>query len=170
MTEPTPTSRPSEDPVSPVSRTATFPAKPPSGAAAAAHAPLIDTSVPAINAQPVELDGLPTSPQEQATKRLERGGSRVLSPADEDVEAEFLGEGGKGAGQLGREVGSPVYPQFTFLCFEGGGMLTRVQKRAAMLASRSRDPGVIVDIPDEPTAEAVEAADSKDRRGIETSE
>jgi len=62
------------------------------------------------------------------------------------VEAEFLGEGGKGAGQLGRE------------------------KRAAMLASRSRDPGVIVDIPDEPTAEAVEAADSKDRRGIETSE
>ena len=49
-------------------------------------------------------------------------------------------------------------------------MLTLVQKRAAMLASWSKDPGVIVDIPDEPTAEAVEAADSKDRRGIETSE
>jgi len=145
MTEPKPTSPPSETPVSPVSRTATFPDKQPSSAAAA-HAPPIDTSVPAINAQPVELDGLPTSPQEQETKRREMGGSRVLSPADEDVEAEFLGEGGKGAGQLGRE------------------------KRAAMLASRSRDPGVIVDIPDEPTAEAVEAADSKDRRGIETSE
>jgi hypothetical protein len=101
--------------------------------------------VPAINAQPVELDGLPTSPQEQASKRREMEGSRVLSPADEDVEAEFLSEGGKGAGQLGRE------------------------KRAAMLASRSKDPGVIVDVPDEPTAEAVEAADSKDRRGIETS-
>ena len=166
MTEPTPTSRPSEDPVSPVSRIATFPAKPPS--AAAAHAPLIDTSVPAINAQPVELDGLPTSPQEQATRRLEKGGSRVLSPADEDVEAEFLGEGGKGAGQLGREVGYLVSPEFFFFS-RGRGMLTLVQKRAAMLASRSKDPGVIVDIPDEPTAEAVEAADSKDRRGIETS-
>lgn len=36
-----------------------------------------------------------------------------------------------------------------------------------MLASRSRDPGVIVDVPDEPTAEAVEAAGGLDRRGIE---
>jgi len=38
-----------------------------------------------------------------------------------------------------------------------------------MLASRSKDPGVIVDVPDEPTADAVEAADSKDRRGVESS-
>lgn len=38
-----------------------------------------------------------------------------------------------------------------------------------MLASRSKDPGVIVDVPDEPTADAVEAADSKDRRGVEAS-
>jgi hypothetical protein len=32
------------------------------------------------------------------------------------------------------------------------------QKRAAMLASRSKDPGVIVDVPNDPTAEEVEAA------------
>lgn len=32
------------------------------------------------------------------------------------------------------------------------------QKRAAMLASRSKDPGVIVDVPSDPTAEEVEAA------------
>jgi hypothetical protein len=107
MTEPMPTS---ETPVSPVSRTATFPAK--LSSPAAAHAPLIYTSVPTINAQPVELDGLPTSPQEQESKRREMEGSRVLSPADEDVEAEFLSEGGKGAGQLGREVGSPGIPRF----------------------------------------------------------
>lgn len=118
MTEPKPTSPPSETPVSPVSRTTTFPDKPSS--AAAAHAPLIDTSVPAINAQPVELDGIPTSPQEQESKRREMGGSRVLSPADEDVEAEFLGEGGKGAGQLGREVGYLVSPEFSFF-LEGEG-------------------------------------------------
>jgi hypothetical protein len=102
-------SPPGETPVSPVSRSATFPDKPPASANAP-HAPLIDTSVPAINAQPVELDGMPTSPQEQESKRREMGGSRVLSPADEDVEAEFLGEGGKGAGQLGREVGCLALP------------------------------------------------------------
>lgn len=38
-----------------------------------------------------------------------------------------------------------------------------------MLASRKRDPGVIVDVPDEPTADAVEAVGSKDRRGVEAS-
>jgi hypothetical protein len=36
------------------------------------------------------------------------------------------------------------------------------QERAAMLASRSKDPGVIVDVPREPTAEEVEAAKSAD--------
>jgi hypothetical protein len=34
------------------------------------------------------------------------------------------------------------------------------QKRAAMLATRSKDPSVIVDVPREPTAEEVEAAKS----------
>lgn len=36
------------------------------------------------------------------------------------------------------------------------------EQRAAMLASRSKDPGVIVDVPKEPTAEEVEAAKSAD--------
>jgi hypothetical protein len=40
--------------------------------------------------------------------------------------------------------------------------LTLGQKRAAILASRSKDPGVIVDVPREPTAEEVEAAKSGD--------
>lgn len=46
-------------------------------------------------------------------------------------------------------------------------MLMWMQKRAAMLASRSKDPGVIVDVPNEPTAEEVEAANSKGRMGLE---
>ena len=130
---------PSNDPISPVSRTATFPHK--ASPAAATQTRMIDTSTPAINAQPVELDGIPTSPEE--LKRRETGGSTsgggFISPADgEDIDAEFLGEGGKGAGQIGRE------------------------KRAAILASRSKDPGVIVDVPREPTAEEVEAAKSGD--------
>ncbi|KAF1931991.1 uncharacterized protein M421DRAFT_1679 [Didymella exigua CBS 183.55] len=144
MTEPTPISPPTETPVSPISRSTTFPHK--TSIAAATQTPLIDTSVPAINAQPVELDGIPTSPHEQELKRRETGGSRVLSPADGDIDAEFLSEDGKGAGQLGRR-----------------------EKRAAMLANRSKDPGVIVDVPDEPTADAVEVADSKGRQGVEAS-
>ena len=43
-----------------------------------------------------------------------------------------------------------------------GLILTVLQKRAAMLASRSKDPGVIVDVPQEPTAEEVEAARKAD--------
>ncbi|KAF3040152.1 hypothetical protein E8E12_009302 [Didymella heteroderae] len=143
MTEPTPISPPTETPTAPISRSTTFPRK--TSPAVATQTSLIDTSVPAINAQPVELDGIPTSPQEQELKRRETGGSRMLSPADGDIDAEFSSEDGKGTWQLGRE------------------------KRAAMLASRSKDPGVIVDVPDEPTADAVEAADSKDRRGVEAS-
>lgn len=102
MPEQTPRSPPIETPVSPIICTTNFhqnltsPVTP--------HGSVLDTSVQAINAQPVELDGIPTSPQEQELKRRETDGSRVLSPADEDIDAEFLNEGGKGAGQLGREV------------------------------------------------------------------
>jgi len=62
----------------------------------------------------------------------------TLSPADEeDIDREFLG-GGESAGKGVRE------------------------QRAAMLASRSKDPGVIVDVPQDPTAEEVHAAKSAD--------
>lgn len=103
MTSPTPLSPPNETPISPITRTVTFPHK--TSPAVATQTPLIDISVRAINAQPVELDGIPTSPQEQQQKRREPGHSRVVSPAqDEDIDAEFLSEGGKGPGQLSREV------------------------------------------------------------------
>ena len=42
-----------------------------------------------------------------------------------------------------------------------------MQKREAVLANRSKDPGVIFDVPNEPTAEEVEAANSKGRSGLE---
>jgi hypothetical protein len=103
MTDSTLVSPPDSTPISPVSRTAAFP--PTTSSAVANHAPFINTSVPAINAQPVELDGIPTSPQAQETKRREMSGSKVHSSAENgDIDAEFLSEGGKGAGQLGREV------------------------------------------------------------------
>ncbi|KAF9699579.1 hypothetical protein EKO04_002612 [Ascochyta lentis] len=141
MVDPTPVPPPNEAPVSPISQPATFPHK--TSPAVATQTPRIDTSVPAINAQPVELDGLPTSPQNQALKRRETSQSRVSPAIGEDMDAESLSEAGKGFGQLGKE------------------------KRAAMLATRSKDAGVIVDVPSEPTAEAVEVADNTGRKGVE---
>jgi hypothetical protein len=115
MANPTPISPPTAPPtadipsasdtISPVSQASTFMHK--TSPATATQTRVIDTSTPAINAHPVELDGMPTSPEE--LKRRETGGSTgvgsSISPADgEDIDAEFLGEGGKGAGQIGREV------------------------------------------------------------------
>ncbi|KAF1842744.1 uncharacterized protein K460DRAFT_134078 [Cucurbitaria berberidis CBS 394.84] len=150
MTAPTPISppilpannaAPSDGPVSPVSRTSTFPHK--TSPAVATQTRLIDTATPAINSVPVELDGMATSAGDLQRRQTGEsgvggggGGSGVISPADEeDIDAEFLGEGGN-AGREARE------------------------KRAAILASRSKDPSVIVDVPQYPTAEEVEAAKS----------
>lgn len=103
MTDSTRTCPPNETPISPISRTTTFPHK--TSPAVATQTPLIDTSVPAINAQPVELDGMPTSPQKQELKRHETCESRVISPADdEETDAAFLGQEGEGSGRVGREV------------------------------------------------------------------
>lgn len=100
---------------------------------------MIDTNTPSINAAPVEIDGAALSPEDLKRRTTANSSSGVFSPADEDdIEAEFFGEGGVGAGREARE------------------------KRAAMLANRSKDPGVIVDVPQDPTAEEVEAAKSAD--------
>lgn len=125
----------SDAPISPVARSDTFAHK--TSPAVSTQTPLINTNTPAINAAPVEIDGAALSP-EDLKRRTTAGSSGVFSPADEDdIEAEFLGEGA-GAGREARE------------------------KRAAMLANRSKDPGVIVDVPQDPTAEEVEAAKSAD--------
>src|SRR4051794_7174115 len=102
MAEPTPVSPPvlnatgtlppPDGPISPVSQSNTFAHK--TSPAVATQTPLIDTSTPAINAAPVELDGIPTD-AETLKRRTTGGSGGVLSPGDEeDIDAEFLGEGG----------------------------------------------------------------------------
>ncbi|ORY14547.1 hypothetical protein BCR34DRAFT_451434, partial [Clohesyomyces aquaticus] len=127
-------------PISPVHRSGSFPHK--TSPAVAPSRPFIETSTPAINDTPVELDGVPTSPKEvkrRDTNGKEGGEGVGVSPGlgeQGDIDEEFLGEGKEG---VGKEV---------------------MAKRAAMLASRSKDPAVLVDLPQEPTAEEVEAAKS----------
>lgn len=68
--------------------------------------PFIDTSAPAINAAPVELDGgVEVERKSAAGKDAEE--KVVVSPGlgvEEEIEAEFLGEGGRGVGRVVMEV------------------------------------------------------------------
>ncbi|KAF1938017.1 hypothetical protein EJ02DRAFT_458214 [Clathrospora elynae] len=135
-----PASSSSSDPISPISRSKIFPNK--TAAVVMGQTRLIDTNTRAINDTPVELDGGAISPEDSRRRgtggSVGVGGSVMRSPADEeDIDAEFLG----GEENLGREARA---------------------KRAEMLATRSKDPSVIVDVPQDPTAEEVEAARSAD--------
>ncbi|KAF1999338.1 hypothetical protein P154DRAFT_437298 [Amniculicola lignicola CBS 123094] len=104
--------------------------------------PFIEVDTPAINDEPIELDSEALTREE--AKRRGTGDSVGMGKGkgweglekEAEGEEEFLGEGGKGEGRVVRE------------------------KRAAILASRSKDPAVLVDLPDEPTAVEVEAAKS----------
>ena len=117
MPEPTPISPPSSSsaaaaqdsgPISPVTRSATFEHKT-SGAVPPAI-PQIDTDMQAVNAAPVEIDGIQTSAEEVALKRSNTTGSRkgkLVSPGlgeEDEIEAEFLGDGEKGVGMELKEV------------------------------------------------------------------
>jgi hypothetical protein len=96
----TPTSDPanptSNTPLSPLShpaRTSTFPHQTSPGVTSQTR--LIDTNTRAINDAPVELDG--SAVGDTVGGDVERRKGSVLSPADEeDIDAEFLGEGGQG--------------------------------------------------------------------------
>ncbi|KAF2728273.1 hypothetical protein EJ04DRAFT_504313 [Polyplosphaeria fusca] len=132
-----PPSSTDEPPVSPVHRTGTFQHK--TTSAAPVHA-FLETSHPAINPSPVEIDGTAAVPSSHHTSTTDSAKpDSIVSPGlgeEQDIESEFLGEGGL---PVGREVR---------------------EKREAELAKRARDPAVLVDIPKEPNAEEVEAARS----------
>jgi len=98
---------PATDPISPVSRNGTsFPHK--TSPAVVTQTPLIDTSTPAINDAPVELDGGAITPEELRRRRTEEEFSGVRGsmrgPDEGDIDAEFLGQGGN-PGREAREVG-----------------------------------------------------------------
>ncbi|KAF2807023.1 uncharacterized protein BDZ99DRAFT_573698 [Mytilinidion resinicola] len=118
-------------PVSPVARSTSFPHK--TSSAVAPSKPSIDTSTPAINTEPIEMDASPTV-ERRGTGVSEEGEGRMFSPDQDDEILEELGVKGEGVGVR--------------------------EKRAAMLAARSKDPAVLVDIPHDPNAEEVAAANT----------
>lgn len=124
-------------PISPVAvtHTASFPHH--TSPTVAPKKPFIETSTPSINAQPVELDGTPTSPETLGRRSTDgrKSEERMFSPdMDDEVMEELSGVTGEGTRER--------------------------EKRAAMLASRSRDPAVLVDIPQDPNADEVAAANT----------
>jgi hypothetical protein len=116
MSIPTPMSPPTSssdaNPISPISRTSTFPHK--TSPAVSSQTSHIDTNTPAINDAPVELDGSAVSTQVRGGSGGGAEGNKggVLSSADEeDIDAEFSGKGvGKGSGRGVREVRFVAYP------------------------------------------------------------
>ncbi|KAF2436699.1 hypothetical protein EJ08DRAFT_711805 [Tothia fuscella] len=114
--------------------------------------PYIDTTINSINTAPVELDSTPVSPvtRKQSWKAPTTvGGASTVSPdEEEETYAELSGEvGGNGVGR---------------------------EKRKKLLAARSKDPAVLVDLPQTPRAEEYEVAtvrkvvDAVEHRGVET--
>ncbi|TID17467.1 gb [Venturia nashicola] len=102
----------------------------------------IDPSIKAINTFAVELDSTPVSPvlQKPDSASTNRK-SKSLGPAEEDEEAyeEMMGE--KGMAEEVRE------------------------RRKQLLASRAKDPAVLVDIPPTPRAEEYEVAEEAKMAG-----
>jgi len=100
--------------------------------------PFIDTTVAPINAAPVELDSTPVdsvSPVERKESWKVKGDrtSATISPdLDEEIYGELNGE-------------------------KGGNGVSR-EKRKELLAARSKDPAVLVDLPQTPRAEEYEVA------------
>lgn len=106
----------SPGPLSPITRSGTFEHKT-SGSVPPAR-PFIETDTPAINAAPVELDGVPTSPDELKRRGTGDRLAKRVSPGlgeEESIEAEFLGEGGQGVGRDLREVRIPCLLYYTAL-------------------------------------------------------
>lgn len=109
MAEPTSLPSPDENDtlVSPLPHTSSFPHT--TSADVVTRMPFIDTATPAINPAPVELDGIPTSPDvaKQSEPSSDSQSKRLVSPGlgeEEDINEEFLGEGERGVGREVREV------------------------------------------------------------------
>jgi len=108
-----------------------------SGPGHTSRKPSIDTSTPAINETPIELDSTPVSPA-TSTKRADswpvrRNGSVASPDVHDAVYGELSGS---------RDETARVRDQ-----------------RSALLDRRRQDAGVLVDIPDTPDAEDFEAAE-----------
>ncbi|EON64285.1 hypothetical protein W97_03516 [Coniosporium apollinis CBS 100218] len=104
-------------------------------AAAPAQSLTTALSVPAINSTPVELDGTPTSPSAPSHQRDLATATTTFSPTDDEL-LEALDGAAPGVRQRERE------------------------KREREQEARRRDPAVLVDIPQEPRAEELEAAEA----------
>ena len=97
-------------PISPVTvtHTASFPHH--ASPSVAPKKPFIETSTPAINAQPVELDGTPTSPETLGRRSTDgrKSEERMFSPdMDDEVMEELSGVTGEGTRE--REVLSLIF-------------------------------------------------------------
>ncbi|KAF4311257.1 hypothetical protein GTA08_BOTSDO13332 [Botryosphaeria dothidea] len=109
----------------------------------------LDTSTPAINASPVEIDGTPTSPDKVMLRKGSWGNNKA-------------GRGSFGGGpekqQPQRQGSSPDHLAREVEVLEEFGLIEGGENRTALLKSRKSDPAVLVDIPQGPSVEDFAAA------------
>lgn len=114
----------------------------------------LDTSTPAINASPVEIDGTPTSPDKVMLRKGSWGNNTIK--AGRGVS---LGGGGGGEKQQPQRQGSsPDHLAREVEVLEEFGLIEGGENRTALLRSRKSDPAVLVDIPQGPSVEDFAAA------------
>ncbi|KAF2099622.1 hypothetical protein NA57DRAFT_75123 [Rhizodiscina lignyota] len=117
--------------------------------------PFIDTSTPAINAAPIELDSTPVSPVAKQYSWPISGGPRSADTSATTPQS---------ANSMGKKNGvSPDHDQevYSELSGEVGVGLKEREKRAALLKERSQDPAVVVDLPQEPAADELEVVEAE---------
>ncbi|KAF2088249.1 hypothetical protein K490DRAFT_56258 [Saccharata proteae CBS 121410] len=128
--------------------------------------PSIDTSTPAINAQPVEMDGTPTTTSPHEVR--ERMGSWDIGGSSSGGSHGGIGaSGGGGAG--GMSAASALAEEEDALEEFGlvGRQRGRSEARAQLLSSRKSDPAVLVDIPQGPSVEELELAAKAEAANVE---
>ncbi|KAF2146840.1 uncharacterized protein K452DRAFT_304760 [Aplosporella prunicola CBS 121167] len=120
----------------------------------------LDTGAPSINATPVEIDGEPTSPADQAAK---------LGGRDRAWPGALGGAAGASTarGLPGRKASfspDPLAEEESMLeefGLDGGRRVAGLlEKRAALLNERKSNPAVLVDIPQVPSVEEFAAANA----------
>ncbi|KAK3063058.1 hypothetical protein LTS18_002829 [Coniosporium uncinatum] len=123
------------------------------------------TSVPPINTEPVELDSTPvSSPIAQRTGSWTVMDAFPSSSPSATADPRRIDDAAGAAGRKEKSGFSPDLDDVVYgeLSGERGVSEMERAKRAALLNSRSKDPAVLVDIPQVPAAEELAAAAAAD--------
>ncbi|KAK4981405.1 hypothetical protein LTR66_010022 [Elasticomyces elasticus] len=117
-------------------------------------------SAAAINDEPVELDGTPTSPEKASAE-----GNKTLPAVNKEHPMNLQDQEVARSRNIDRDTHNPRPEAFPFITgSQAADIEVDYQKRNEFLKSRIHDPAVLVDIPQTPRAEELAIVDSDPTR------